>query len=496
MKKEYSKKEIERILTSEVEIPDRVNKGIADAYNEIGMESKVTMRYAKKHRVWTAVAAVAALVAGLSIVTVAANKFLSANLVDKEDDKVGYDLQVDREKEAHEIKVEVTYVPEGYEFAEDGPYAGKWRNEAKDKSMLVEGFNAADLDRMERINGAAFNDYPRDEHMKNLEISGMKTDVFVSDSFYTDSDDTAKNIYLFNEEFGYGIWISCNDNLPADELIKVAEGLKVTVLDSVVPYATDEEIEKDKGGSDSMEAAEEAYNQAGVSRDAIYEIGQEIKDPMYNADDPEFSDYTEDLRFTVEDVQILDALSLDEYPAEYYVDYENEVAPWVNPDGTLVPHDRYRLDNGAIDEESLERDVSSKYVVVKMKAKNYSDGQSQMNLEGGMFMVPELTTLVPREDGSYSYAPDDFYPGNENYHLQWGGSNGSSAPVYFDKLYYTEGIERLKHCYFRPVAGGEELEYTLIYIVDEDQTDNLFLWFFAGSGSDDGTILQPYVKVD
>ncbi|RHR29530.1 DUF4367 domain-containing protein [Clostridium sp. AF19-22AC] len=492
MKKEYSKKEIKRILTSEAEIPGNVNRGIANAYSEIGMDTKVTMRYAKKHRVLTAVAAVAALVAGLSIVTVAANKFLSANLVDKEEDKVGYNLQVDREKEAHEIKVEATYMPEGYEFAKDGPYAGKWRNEATDKSMLVEGFNAADLDRMERINGNAFMDYPRDEHMKNLEISGMKADVFVSDGFYTDSDDTAKNIYLFNEEFGYGIWISCNDNLPAEELIKVAEGLKVTVLDSVVPYATDEEIEKDKGGSPDWEA----YYQAGVSKDAIYGIGDEVKNPLYDPDDAESAKFEEDMRFTVEDVQIKDAVSLDEYPAENYPDYD-AAAQWINPDGTLKLHDRYRLSSeGKIDEESLEQNIASKFVVVKMKAKNCSREKGRMNEEMGIPMAPDLTNLVPRDDGNYSYAPDFYYSANEDYHLQWGSANGSSFPVYFDGMTHTEGIERQKSAYFRTVEPGEELEYTLIYVVDEDHLDNLYLWFYSGSGSTNDSILQPYVKIN
>ncbi len=98
MKKEYSKKEIERILKSEVEIPKAVDQGISRAYREIGIDTKVTMKYTKKHRALAAVAIVAAMVTGLSIVTFAANKFLNAYLVDEGDNKVGYQFEIDRTK--------------------------------------------------------------------------------------------------------------------------------------------------------------------------------------------------------------------------------------------------------------------------------------------------------------------------------------------------------------------------------------------------------------
>ena len=48
------------------------------------------------------------------------------------------------------------------------------------------------------------------------------------------------------------------------------------------------------------------------------------------------------------------------------------------------------------------------------------------------------------------------------------------------------------------LAPGEELEYTLIYIVDEDQVDQLYLWFFGGyegTDSSGNTITSPYVRI-
>ena len=79
---------------------------------------------------WHVLAAAAVLAVGSSAVVVAANKFLSANLV-KQKDSVVYDLALDSEqKEAHEIEVNPTYMPAGYELgAENTPYGGKWHNE-------------------------------------------------------------------------------------------------------------------------------------------------------------------------------------------------------------------------------------------------------------------------------------------------------------------------------------------------------------------------------
>ena len=71
-------------------------------------------------------------------------------------------------------------------------------------------------------------------------------------------------------------------------------------------------------------------------------------------------------------------------------------------------------------------------------------------------------------------------------------------PVYFDQRYYTDGIEGLKHALFLPMEPGEETEYTLVYIVDEDRLDSAFLQFYSGMGSADGPETdnaEVYVKV-
>lgn len=173
------------------------------------------------------------------------------------------------------------------------------------------------------------------------------------------------------------------------------------------------------------------------------------------------------------------------------------MAEWVDPDGTLKPHDRYwypdmnmRDDNG-----TLQKGIGSKYVVVKMKAVNHSDKAVGKESDMGICLAPELTTLEPREDGNYSYPSSYYYKGNENYHLQWSAGMGNNYPVYIDKMYHTEGIARIKDAMFRPLQAGEELEYTLIYIMDEDRLDQMYLEFYPETATVGTGVSVPYVKL-
>lgn len=78
--------------------------------------------------------------------------------------------------------------------------------------------------------------------MEEIEINGMKVALFMRDSDYVDSEHNALNAILFNEEDGYMIEIF-NSQLPKDEVVKIAKGLDIQVLDSTVPYQTDAVID-------------------------------------------------------------------------------------------------------------------------------------------------------------------------------------------------------------------------------------------------------------
>lgn len=489
MNRKFAKRQIKKILRSDVEIPKKIEDRISSTYGTLGLETEVTMRYTKRHRAFTAVAAVCVLVAGMSVVTLAATKFLSANL-DEKNGKLAYDLHVDTTKPAHKIKVEPGYMPEGYvQFEGDSSWGGKWQNKETGGSITISAFNAADIYKIEKENNQGFLNYAQDSHVKSVTLNGMKADVFTSGSFYVDDKNTGKDLYLFNEDYGYGVWISAYTDLSADQVLKVAKELKVQVLDETVPYITDEELAKERAKEKGTQNV--TNKPLKVKASDIYGIGQEISDPRLKNPD-EAAEVDDNIHFTIENVKIQDAISLSDYPADNFVD---DISPWMEADGTLKPHQRYKTlgnVNFNTDHPTAET-ANSKYVIVKLKAKNCGDNQSKMNKDMGIGIWPDLTQLVPSGDGSLKPTPYSYGPANKDYSLQWESGNGASFPVYFDKIYYTDGTKRVQDALFHPLKAGEELEYTLIYVADDDVLDNLYLGFFTESNS--GGDMPAYVKV-
>ena len=486
MKREYSKEEMEQILRGEAKIPKRVDEKMQDAYRQIrqnarqeeqenmpesGQEKISRKKRQGRVRGWKVVLAAATLSLGASFVVVAANKFLQANLVEK-DETVQYEIQVNKEQEAHQITAEPTYIPDGYVYSEDGPYGGKWHNEATGGTITVITYNAAQLDEMSRLgNDEELLKYKKDSHLDQLEISGMKTDVFVDDNFYVDSEKTIKNIYLFNEEYGYGVRVWSESDLPAEELVKVAEGMEIRVLDEIVPYTTDEEIEVIKKEQERLED-QAAGSDVSIPSQAVHGVGEEVQNPYYE----QVKDHEDDIRYTVQSVEVKDQISTEGYPAENFVNYD-EISAWMNEDGSLKPHERYTSDAGS---EKTVSTVDSKYVVVRMEARNAGDTQSEWNASGGVSLAPTLTELTRQEDGTYRIPNVDYHSANEGYSLQYGGYQNGNFAQYFDAIWNTEGTQRMKAGLYRPMAPGETLDYTLIYVVDEDRIDDMVLWFYEG----------------
>ena len=240
MKKDYSVDEMKKIMGREMDIPECVDEGMKHAYEQLGI--RTTRRHTRKYKLWTGLAAAAVLTAGLSITAVAVTKYLNVTRSEV-GDTLQYQIEVDtKQKEAHQIKVEPTYMPDGYEYQEEGPYGGKWRNEEADSGISILPYNAAELYRMSRVDDS-LQKFRKDSRVKTADTEHTKLDLFLTDSEYVDSEKTNKSLYLFNEEEGYGIHIQSTSDLPKEEIEKVAEGLKVTVLDETVPYPSEEEIQ-------------------------------------------------------------------------------------------------------------------------------------------------------------------------------------------------------------------------------------------------------------
>ncbi len=85
---------------------------------------------------------------------------------------------------------------------------------------------------MSRVDEDSFRKFRKESRVKTSDTDNTKLDLFLMDSEYVDSEKTEKMLYLFNEEEGYGIYIHNTSDLTQEEIEKVAEGLKVSVLQS------------------------------------------------------------------------------------------------------------------------------------------------------------------------------------------------------------------------------------------------------------------------
>ena len=441
MKEIYSQEEMERILKSSVEIPDPVEQKINDTYRDLGLADKSGSRTVRKRKrkAWVTIAAAAALVAGLGVTVYAAGQFFSAQLT-QEGDKLTYSLAIDpAEKEAHEIQVTPGYVPEGYVYQEEGPYESKWYNEETGGSMSVIPYNAAELYEISQTQDdplhAPFNE---DSFVKAVDIQGMSVDIFSSEGDYIDSDETIQNIFVFNEEWGYAVHVYLDGpDLADDEAVRVAEGLDIEVLDTTVPYPTEEEIAAINEENQRIE--NEIKNAAsGITDDSIRGLNNVMK--------IDGSIYDHGIEYQAVDIQVTDTLPPDEFPEEnFIVDYDSTLAEYVNEDGSLKPHERF---TNAASRKTESAEAS--FIIVTTKIRNTGDTAQDV------YLSPFLRHLDENGNGTYrlSQPRDKSSPAQES----WKRLTTDGFPFYQSAPNNGETEEL-----FTTIHPGEEIECTSVH---------------------------------
>lgn len=472
MKEIYSQEEMERILKSSVEIPDPVEQKINDTYRDLGLADKSGSRTVRKRKrkAWVTIAAAAALVAGLGVTVYAAGQFFSAQLT-QEGDKLTYSLAIDpAEKEAHEIQVTPGYVPEGYVYQEEGPYESKWYNEETGGSMSVIPYNAAELYEISQTQDdplhAPFNE---DSFVKAVDIQGMSVDIFSSEGDYIDSDETIQNIFVFNEEWGYAVHVYLDGpDLADDEAVRVAEGLDIEVLDTTVPYPTEEEIAAINEENQRIE--NEIKNAAsGITDDSIRGLNDVMK--------IDGSIYDHGIEYQAVDIQVTDTLPPDEFPEEnFIVDYDSTLAEYVNEDGSLKPHERF---TNAASRKTESAEAS--FIIVTTKIRNTGDTAQDV------YLSPFLRHLDENGNGTYrlSQPRDKSSPAQES----WKRLTTDGFPFYQSAPNNGETEEL-----FTTIHPGEEIECTSVYVADNDCLDSAYMQYFnIGAAAADTPEL--YVKV-
>ena len=473
MKRIYSQEEMERILKNNVEIPDPVEQKINDTYRNLGLtdENRSRRVHKRKKKAWVTIAAAAALIAGFGVTVYAAGHFFSAQLTQK-DDKLTYSLNVDpSEKEAHEIRVTLGYIPDGYICQGVNASTEEWYNEETGGVMDIISYNAAELYEMSQTQDDPLHaPFTEDNFIKSVDIQGMSVDLFTSKD-YIDSDETIQDIFVFNEECGYAVHVWLNGpGLPDDEVIKVAEGLNIEVLDTTVPYPTEEEIaainEKNQRIEDEIEKAA-----SGITDDSICGLNDVMR-----IDGDIYENY-QGIEYQAVDIQVTDTLPPDEFLKENFIrDTYPNLTEYVNEDGSLKPHERF-TDAGSQETESAE----ASFIIVTTKIRN-TRGTAQKIL-----LSPSLRHLDKNDNGTYRLTQprDKSSPAQES----WKRLTTDGLPFY-QSAPNNGGADEL----FTTIHPGEEIECTSVYVADNDCLGSAYMQFFGLSEAAAGSPAL-YVKV-
>ena len=147
-----------------------------------------------------------------------------------------------------------------------------------------------------------------------------------------------------------------------------------------------------------------------------------------------------DAQYTVKDVQVVDSLPLDQYP----------------------------VIDGVIQEGDVEN-AQPKIVLATVDITNTADSG------GEFYIAPHITLLTDEGDGTYSML--EYQEATKAY----SAVSVDGSPFYQSVQQFTDNYK--KDVYFAYLKGGETLECTFAFVVDEDNVDNAYLGFFDSDGS-------------
>lgn len=457
--KEIMEERMEMIWKQPLTMTAESEEKIQDAYEKIRRQcaqknGKKVHYYGRRSTRRLAVASLAAvMLLGTGIVAAAAMGYFTKQATE-ESGVLSYEFQINYEMQPVSVQAEPEYLPEGLEMGEPGKYYSK---EEEGKSISIIPVTMLNLEQMKSQMNFRFVD-----QVEHTTILDMEADLLTSrdDQKYQ----RGKSILLFNPTEGYVVWLWGDYGVSMEELKKVAEGLKIQVLeDPDLSYASEDmEILQDKEAADGGEDFTQILA-AGIKADQIITLGEEL-DCVYSG-----------AKFRIEAMKVFDSIyEVPGYTEEGLYD-KAELTPWIHEDGTHKPYLRACFDSQT-GEVLQEETVNAKFMAVKIHVNRYGEADEDPEVP----LDAQLVSMTkPGTDGAYHWL-DTFYDPvpSENYGLQM-----DDRCFYLSTPGHLEGEERLHSFFYRPMDKGEELTYIIIFAVDEDvladENTELFLRFNA-----------------
>lgn len=453
-----------RILNQDLVIPEETQRKIEAAYDIVRARNRAAQDGRKKiscpRRVWkpSAAAVLAAamiLICGLGVAA-AVGHFTKQ--VEETDSTASYTFEVNYELKPVEVTAVPEYLPEDMTVADGGKY-GSGKEDGR--NITVWAMNMADIDYYCRT-----MDFTGVEKVEKTTIQGMEAHLIT----YQDAEKyrKSKDIYLFNPEDGYVLWVWGDYAVSMDELAKVAEGLTITVTENPeLAYMTEEEKTEEARLEKEAQEAWEAAVDRGVAPEDITAVGETL-DALYLTG----------ASYTVGEAAFYDSLyEVPGYNPEGVCDRE-ELEAWLNEDGTHKPYLRSTLDENAQIVEEKEMGVKFLAVTATVRQEKAYDPE----WDNGTPFDAVLVRLEENEDGRLVPAPERYAAvPSEDYDLQMDGRCfylNQTADTMNDPQYF-----------WRHMEAGDSQTYTMVFAVDEDLAENQeenqnLVLIFNGTGND------------
>lgn len=453
-----------RILNQDLVIPEETQRKIEAAYDIVRARNRAAQDGRKKiscpRRVWKPSAAVVLAAAMILIcgLGVAAAVGHFTKQVEETDSTASYTFEVNYELKPVEVTAVPEYLPEDMTVADGGKY-GSGKEDGR--NITVWAMNMADIDYYCRT-----MDFTGVEKVEKTTIQGMEAHLIT----YQDAGKyrKSKDIYLFNPEDGYVLWVWGDYAVSMDELAKVAEGLTITVTENPeLAYMTEEEKTEEARLEKEAQEAWEAAVDRGVAPEDITAVGETL-DALYLTG----------ASYTVEEAAFYDSLyEVPGYNPEGVCDRE-ELEAWLNEDGTHKPYLRSTLDENAQIVEEKEMGVKFLAVTATVRQEKAYDPE----WDNGTPFDAVLVRLEENEDGRLVPAPERYAAvPSEDYDLQMEGRCfylNQTADTMNDPQYF-----------WRHMEAGDSQTYTMVFAVDEDLVENQeenqnLVLIFNGTGND------------
>lgn len=404
-------------------------------------ESLLAAAGGKTRRRWSRTAAACAcavLVLSVSLSVYAAISIYQAS-VDVDKDKGEANIHLERTDDTYvpPIKIYADYLPQGYQEWDDNKYSLNGEYGGTGISIVSANWQS-DL----TVPGAS--------EAEDTTINGVKATVITRKG-----SEYSHIIYLFYEETGNVIEIMASDEIPLDEVIKVAENIRYEVVqeDDKTYQAFQKPVK------DDPEVIEE---QMKFGQDDIIRVGDTLPYANFQDIGESAGAGQESLTYTVKDVDILDKVPTDSLDSQYFSDPE-AVGEYISEDGTLLPYQRTEV--VWEDNETKTKDlgtVNMKYLWVTMEMTNTTEETIE-----DIGLTPRLYTYGSEDSDTYRILSQDMY-----------GIQPDQMPFYFDQSSY---LQERKHFYYMNFAPSESKTIHLGFAIAEDRLQDTCLVFQENS---------------